>query len=64
VLVGSDADEIRIRGYGAEGASGSPVVDRDGRLVGVVYGGTDEAGQRILVAVPIRYAAEGAGGPG
>jgi S1-C subfamily serine protease len=64
VLVGSTVDELRIRGYGAEGASGSPVVDRDGRLVGVVYGGTDEGGQRILVAVPIRYSLEAEGGPG
>jgi S1-C subfamily serine protease len=64
VLVASTPEEIRIRGYGAEGASGSPVVDRDGRLVGVVYGGTDEDGRRVLVAVPIRYSLEPGAGPG
>jgi S1-C subfamily serine protease len=62
VLIESTTDEIRIRAYGAEGASGSPVVDRDGRLLGIVYGGTDEGGTRILLAVPIRYALEGARG--
>lgn len=58
VLVGADARELRVRGYGAEGASGSPVVDRDGRMVGIVYGGTEEAGSRVLLAVPIRYFTE------
>lgn len=58
VLTGGDAGELRIRGYGAEGASGSPVVDRDGALIGIVYGGTEEGGARILLAVPIRYFTE------
>lgn len=58
ILLGSDAGELRIRGYGAEGASGSPVVDRDGRMIGIVYGGTEVAGSRILLAVPIRYFTE------
>ena len=58
ILLGSDDRELRVRGYGAEGASGSPVVDRDGRMIGVVYGGTEEAGSRILLAVPIRYFTE------
>jgi S1-C subfamily serine protease len=58
ILLGSDDRELRVRGYGAEGASGSPVVARDGRMIGVVYGGTEEAGSRILLAVPIRYFTE------
>lgn len=47
-------DELRIQGYGAEGASGSPVVDRDGRMIGLVYGAESETG--ILLAVPIGLA--------
>ncbi len=56
VLLGEDGDGLRIQGYGAEGASGSPVVDADGRLLGLVYGAVEESGARVLLAVPIRFA--------
>ena len=59
VLLGEDRDGLRIQGYGAEGGSGSPVVDADGRLIGLIYGAVEESGSRVLLAVPIRYA-EGA----
>lgn len=59
VLLAPGADGLRIQGYGAQGASGSPVVDQDGRLIGVVYGAVEESGVRILLAVPIRYAEDG-----
>ncbi|HET7038538.1 MAG TPA: trypsin-like peptidase domain-containing protein [Gemmatimonadales bacterium] len=45
--------EIQIDGYGAQGASGSPVFDRDGRLVGVLSGGEAGSGGRIVYAVPV-----------
>lgn len=44
--------EVRVQGYGAEGASGSPIFDADGRLLGVLYGGTGEGAGRSLLAVP------------
>jgi len=56
VLLGSSDVEIRIQGYGAEGASGSPVVDRDGQVIGLVYGATLEDGGEVLLAVPIAWA--------
>ncbi len=57
VLVGSVDEEIRIQGYGAEGASGSPVVDRDGQVIGLIYGATQgEGGNGLLLAVPIAWA--------
>lgn len=56
VLLGGGADGLRIQGYGAEGASGSPVVDRDGRLIGLIYGADLEGVSPVLLAVPIRFA--------
>ena len=46
------SDLIQIDGYGAEGASGSPVFDAGGRLVGVVTGGQAGTGGRIVFADP------------
>ncbi len=45
-------DLIQVDGYGAEGASGSPVFDRAGEVVGVVYGGEPGSAGRIVYAVP------------
>jgi hypothetical protein len=45
-------NELRVQGYGAEGASGSPVFDGEGRLVGVLYGGAGEGVGQTLLAVP------------
>lgn len=56
ILLGHGEHEIRIQGYGAEGASGSPVMDRDGQVIGIVYGGVAESGGEVLLAVPIAWA--------
>jgi S1-C subfamily serine protease len=48
-------DLLQIDGYGAQGASGSPVFDRDGTLLGVLYGGEPGTGGRIVYAVPVKY---------
>ncbi|HUL48670.1 MAG TPA: trypsin-like peptidase domain-containing protein [Gemmatimonadales bacterium] len=43
---------MQLDGYGAPGSSGSPVFDREGRVVGVLYGGEREAQGKIVYAVP------------
>lgn len=56
LLLEAGEDDLRIRGFGAEGGSGSPIFDVDGRLVGVLQGGIEDGGEgadgQILVAVP------------
>lgn len=49
-------DRLQILGYGAPGASGSPVFDRRGEVVGIVYGGEPGSDGRILFAVPVQFA--------
>ena len=51
-------DLVQIDGYGAEGASGSPVFDGNGQVVGVLYGGQEGTGGRIVYAVPARKVLE------
>lgn len=48
--VGSEL--LVVQGYGATGASGSPVLDGGGRVVGVVFGGQGEGDGHRLVVVP------------
>jgi S1-C subfamily serine protease len=43
---------LQLDGYGASGASGSPVLNARGELVGVLYGEERGSGGRILYAVP------------
>ena len=45
-------DRIQIDGYGAPGASGSPVFNATGQVVGVLSGGQPESGGRMIYAVP------------
>lgn len=45
-------DRIQIDGYGASGASGSPVFGATGEVIGVLFGGERESGGRIVYAVP------------
>ncbi|HYD53317.1 MAG TPA: trypsin-like peptidase domain-containing protein [Gemmatimonadaceae bacterium] len=49
---------LQIDSYATHGSSGSPVVDRDGRVLGVVYGGPSETNGRIVWAVPGRKVVE------
>jgi serine protease Do len=49
---------LQIDGYGATGASGSPVFRADGKVVGVIYGDERESGGRIVYAAPARAIAE------
>lgn len=52
VLSAPAGERLEIQGWGAQGASGSPVVDARGELVGILYGAAGEGEGRRLVAVP------------
>jgi S1-C subfamily serine protease len=43
---------VQVDGYGAPGSSGSPMFDRTGRVVAVLYGGNRESQGKIIYAVP------------
>jgi pSer/pThr/pTyr-binding forkhead associated (FHA) protein/S1-C subfamily serine protease len=43
---------LEVQGYGEPGASGSPLFDGDGAVIGVLFGGSRETGGRILHAAP------------
>lgn len=49
---------LQLDSYGAQGASGSPIFDRDGNVIGVLYAGQPGSNGRIIYAVPARYVQE------
>ena len=46
---------LQLDSYGAQGSSGSPILDRRGNVIGVLYGGQAAANGRIIYGVPVRY---------
>lgn len=57
VTLSSSEARIELQGWGAAGASGSPVFDADGRVVGVLIGARSGAREQTLIAVPAEAAA-------
>jgi len=51
-------ERLLILGYGAPGMSGSPVFDRNGAVIGVVFGGQRDSEGKLLLAVPVKYVRE------
>lgn len=51
-VAGLQDDWLTLEGWGAAGASGSPVVGEDGRVMGVLVGASSTPGDGRLVAVP------------
>ena len=49
---------VQVDGYGAPGSSGSPIFDRNGNVVAVLYGGITESNGKIILAVPASFVAD------
>jgi S1-C subfamily serine protease len=49
---------LQLDSYGAQGSSGSPIFDREGSVIGVLYAGQPGSNGRIIYAVPARYVQE------
>lgn len=47
---------LQLDAFSGTGASGSPVFDRNGRVIGVEFGGLSGSGGRVVFALPIRRA--------
>ncbi|HEY6155878.1 MAG TPA: trypsin-like peptidase domain-containing protein, partial [Gemmatimonadales bacterium] len=48
---------VQVDAYGAPGSSGSPIFDRSGNVIAVLYGGERESNGKIIFAVPAYVAA-------
>ena len=55
---------IQLDSYSAHGASGSPIFDKDGNVVGAIYGGDGESRGKIVYAVPAQKIAAFLGADG
>lgn len=47
---------LQLDAFSGTGASGSPIFDRNGRVIGVEFGGIRETGGRVILGLPIRRA--------
>lgn len=53
IITGVDSVTITFQGYGAAGASGSPIVDETGAVIGILTGGASGDRNRQLIGVPV-----------
>ncbi len=49
---------VQVDAYGAPGSSGSPIFDREGKVIAVLYGGERESNGKIIFAVPAYVVAD------
>jgi len=49
---------IQVDAYGAPGSSGSPIFDREGKVIAMLYGGERESQGKIIFAVPAYVVAD------
>lgn len=56
-VVSMSGRQIEVEGYGATGSSGSPIFDRNGEVIGIVFGGVRNARSQTVVGVPASAAA-------
>jgi S1-C subfamily serine protease len=49
---------VQVDAYGAPGSSGSPMFDRDGNVIAMLYGGERESQGKIIFAVPAYVVAD------
>ena len=49
---------VQVDAYGAPGSSGSPIFDRNGKVIAVLYGGERESNGKIIFAVPAYIVAD------
>jgi S1-C subfamily serine protease len=49
---------VQVDAYGAPGSSGSPIFDREGKVIAVLYGGERESQGKIIFAVPAYLVAD------
>src|SRR5439155_1703581 len=49
---------IQVDAYGAPGSSGSPIFDREGNVIAMLYGGERESQGKIIFAVPAYVVAD------
>jgi S1-C subfamily serine protease len=47
---------LQLDSYSGTGASGSPILDREGRVIGIEFGGLPETNGRIVLGLPITRA--------
>lgn len=53
IIAAITPDRLEFQGYGAAGASGSPVFDASGSVVAVLFGGLTDRAHPTLVGVPV-----------
>ena len=54
---------LQLDAFSGTGASGSPILDRSGQVIGLEFGGLRESGGRIVLGLPIKRALALIGGP-